>query len=118
MLYSDDDPTISVKNSLYGHRRQYAGNPNVQIVLLHGKGHDVVRSDDAVAYRKRMGEALRELRKWHGRHVPKSKLDYLARQFDQALYWQQDDAVWHTILTFLDEAVAAYNAGDRVSGKT
>lgn len=106
VLYSDDDPTISVRSSLYGHRRQYARNPNVNVVLLHGKGHDVVRSERAVAYRRRIQQALRGC----GRQIAPRERERLNRQFDKNLYWEQDDAIWHIILAFLDEAVQACGA--------
>lgn len=107
VLYSDDDPTIGVDNSLYGHRKQYADNANVQVVLLHGKGHDVVRSDRAIAYRKRIQQALRDLDRQYKGRVPQAERDRLAHSFDGALYWERDDAIWQTILSFLDGAVAA-----------
>lgn len=57
VMHSDDDEMVG-KSGIYYHQAEFT-NPNVQTVLLHGKGHDLVLTDAALQYAKASNEAYR-----------------------------------------------------------
>lgn len=105
VVHSDDDDTISVGNSLYGHREAYKDNANVSEQLLAGRGHDVVETAAARAYRKSRDEEWDALKKQYGGNVPEEVSDAFDAQEDKAKAKEMDTALMDQFTQFYDEAV-------------
>ncbi|MBR4866518.1 MAG: alpha/beta fold hydrolase [Clostridia bacterium] len=101
LIYSADDPMCK-KEPHYD--ALYAGlsdKPNVEFLLVEGKGHNPNYTADAVAY---LGEYVAEknrLAKAKALNTPEEKAAFV-KKFDWRRMTEQDEAVWEEIFRALD----------------
>lgn len=76
LLHSQDDPVISVSNSLYIHKDEYTHPERITAILYQDKGHDVVQSNASINYTGTDKEKINEL----DETVMKQILDFYDKQ--------------------------------------
>lgn len=102
LIYSDNDPVCKKKYSYDVLQKELSGEPDVRIMLAHGKGHNPNYTADAVKY---LGEYVSQKNKL----VKKGLLstDDEKRRFVDSFDWNrmtaQDEDVWREIFRHLDD---------------
>ena len=100
LIYSDNDEQCK-PNHYRILRDGLAGQDNVRLLLVNGKGHNPNYTAEAVGYLERYSAQVKKLKKKKKLETAEQKAAFVA-SFDWNAMTEQDMAVWAEILAHLD----------------
>lgn len=101
IIHSSDDKTCSAKLNFMKLRDALEDAPNVEFLLVHGKGHNPNYTAEAVAYKDKFFADLKARRKRGELSTDEQKKSFVA-SYDWHKMTEQDDNLWQKIFDHLD----------------
>ncbi len=100
IIHSDDDKTVSVKNSFDILEKELSDRENITFLRLTGKNHNPNYTDDAVKYKDSFFAEYQKALKKKALTTAEEKEAFKAK-YDWKRMTEQDEKVWAEILDFL-----------------
>ena len=100
IIHSDDDKTVSVKNSLDILEKELSDRENISFLRLSGKNHNPNYTDDAVKYKDKFFAEYQKALKKKALLTDKDKKAF-KEKYDWKKMTAQDEKVWKIIFEFL-----------------
>ncbi len=101
IIHSDDDKTVSVKNSLDLLERELSGRADIRLSRLTGKNHNPNYTADAVKYKDKFFAEYQKALKKKALVTEEDKKAF-REKYDWKRMTAQDETVWAEILDFLN----------------
>ena len=107
LMQSEDDPIVSLKHSLYGQKKKFVKKENVYTRLYYGRGHDIVRSEEAMRYFHQKTMERKKINEQYGGelHVPTDVLDKFYQELNREVANRHEDSVLDLIARFFESCV-------------
>lgn len=107
LLHSEDDPVISLENSLLVHKDEFVNPKRIKTILLKYKGHDVTRSEEAILYQEERKQEWNQIIEKYGKEadVPKEVVEKFKRSVNKEKNNELDETIMEEILAFYQESL-------------
>ena len=102
IVHSADDATVSAKANFFKLKEALSDRPNTEFLLLTDRNHNPTFTKTAVEYKNAFFKDYKKLKKRKVDMTDGEKAAFVA-SYDWRRMTEQDDAVWDTILAFLDK---------------
>lgn len=109
IIHSDDDKTVSAKNSFDILEGALSDRPNIKFLRLTGKNHNPNYTEDAVQYKDKFFAEYQKALKKKALVTEEDKKAFKAK-YDWKRMTAQDEKVWKEILDFLNAECRTKNA--------